>query len=391
MKKSYLLLGMLAMFISVSLLCKGAATAFADNTQSPAVGDVTITTPDADDTQSPAVPDLDIGTQSPDVDPVVIDTPVPTITIEATKVICDSTAFSPKWGNGTVITADTASTYVAQSNGHCHLAPNWSFQWSDQSTVPSDDISGNRVGEVPGFTTFGPTDANGSVSVTVPFPATTTQFHVREVLQTGYIPFTFSETTRDNSNPDSAQFYCETDGLNYDNFEYIRHPVAGTTYHCVAFNVPVTPSTTNTGGGGGGTSNGGGGTTGGTSGGTSGGGGRPAGQVLGVSTDTPDSCGEYITSYVKLGGKNDVQNVTNLQAFLNYFMHMSIKIDGQYGPETFAAVKQFQVKESDEVLLPWKNLGNPALVGTGYVYKTTKREINNIVCPSLNLPMPLLP
>ncbi|HTH93042.1 MAG TPA: peptidoglycan-binding domain-containing protein [Candidatus Paceibacterota bacterium] len=358
-------------------------------TETPSVPDLVITT-DTDETQSPDVSNPDIDTQTPSV---------PTITIEATKVICDTDDYSPHLGNGTSITATTASDYVANSNGHCHLAPNWRFQWSYQDTNPTD-VANDFIGEASGdWNTFGPTDANGSTTVTVPFPNTVSQYHVREVLQTGYIPFTFNESTRDNSNSDSAEFYCETDGLNYDNFEYIRNPVAGTTYHCVAFNVPTTPATTPSDGGG----NGGGGGSSGIlpttilggsgSGGTSGGstGGKPAGQVLGASTDTPNSCGEYITSYVKLGAKNDKQNVTNLQAFLNYFIHANIKIDGSYGPQTFAAVKQFQEKESVQVLVPWKNLGNPNLVGTGYVYKTTKRDINNIVCPSLNLPMPQLP
>jgi hypothetical protein len=139
------------------------------------------------------------------------------------------------------------------------------------------------------------------------------------------------------------------------------------------------------------------GTSGGTSGGsTSGGSGNgqvlgastgPVGQVLGASID----CGEIIPSYVQLGQDNDVQTVTNLQAFLNGFMQSGLTIDGVYGAKTVAAVDAFQTKQSNDVLLPWKNLGNPNLVPTGYVYKTTKREINNLACPALNLPIPMLP
>jgi hypothetical protein len=35
--------------------------------------------------------------------------------------------------------------------------------------------------------------------------------------------------------------YCNTDVLNYDNLDWINPVVAGETYYCVAFNVPVTP------------------------------------------------------------------------------------------------------------------------------------------------------
>lgn len=395
---------MIVLLVSVSLVFGNlVATASADNDPAITIPDGTTASPS---TASPAVTD-------PIINTIITDVPTPTITLEATKVICDTSAASPHWGNGTVITGTSASSYVTQSNGHCHLASGWNFQWSNQSTNPWD-IANDAIGEAAGFTTFGPTDANGSTTAIIPFPATTTQFHVREVLQSGYIPFTFNEQIRSNGNPNSAEFYCETDGLNYDNFEYIRTPQANGTYHCVAFNVPTTPPvtppvntqsptippiivppvttqtpTTNGGVSGGGFAGGGGpgfATT------------APIGQVLGASTvpkgqvlGDSTSCGEYITSYVKLGQKNNAANVTNLQAFLNSFMHTSITIDGKYGPQTFAAVEQFQQKESDQVLLPWKNISNPNLVPTGYVYKTTKREINNIVCPALNLPIPLLP
>ena len=408
MKKSHLLLGIIVLLVSASLafgtlITTVSADSGSDgSTASPTVTDIVInpvitTDSDTDDTttQTSDTPPISIDTQSD------ISTPTPTITLEGTNVVCDTDAALPHWGNGASIIASTATDYVTQSNGHCQLASGWNFQWSDQSTDPHN-TPGDTVGEAAGFTTFGPTDTTGSTSTTIPFPDTITQFHVREVLQQGYIPFTFDETIRDNSNSDSGEFYCETDGLNYDNFEYIRNPQAGSTYHCVAFNVPVTPPATqtpntppivippvDTSGGSTQTPSTNNGTLsgGGFSGGGGGGSTAPVGQVLGAST----SCGEYITSYVALGGKNDPANVTNLQAFLNSFLHTSISIDGVYGPQTFAAVKQFQTQESDQVLLPWKNFGNPNLVPTGYVYKTTKREINNIVCPALNLPLPLLP
>ena len=75
-----------------------------------------------------------------------------------------------------------------------------------------------------------------------------TDFHLREILQSGYIPFTFdAASTTPNGNPVSAQFYCASDALNYDNWDFITNPVTGTTYYCVAFNAPVpTPGPQNT-------------------------------------------------------------------------------------------------------------------------------------------------
>jgi hypothetical protein len=72
---------------------------------------------------------------------------------------------------------------------------------------------------------------------------------MREVLQTGFIPFTFdAASSTPNGNNVSAEFACSDDGLNYDNWEFVRNPQAGSTYYCVAYNAPtVTPP----GGGGG--------------------------------------------------------------------------------------------------------------------------------------------
>ena len=71
---------------------------------------------------------------------------------------------------------------------------------------------------------------------------------------------------------------------------------------------------------------------------------------------------------------------------------LNIPLTGVYGPLTYEAVKQFQVKYWQEVLQPWVPFGLPnAQTPTGYVYKTTKRWINMLSCPALNLPVPQLP
>jgi hypothetical protein len=59
---------------------------------------------------------------------------------------------------------------------------------------------------------------------------------MREVLQDGYLPFTYGPGNRDNSNDVSAEFYCHTDVLNYDNYDRIDGIAVDKTYYCVAFN-----------------------------------------------------------------------------------------------------------------------------------------------------------
>mgnify|MGYP000008533503 CR=1 FL=1 len=59
-----------------------------------------------------------------------------------------------------------------------------------------------------------------------------------------------------------------------------------------------------------------------------------------------------------------------------------LPITGVFDAATDAAVKEFQATHQADVLMPWFEAGlmshaNP----TGYVYKTTRWKINNIVCP----------
>lgn len=134
---------------------------------------------------------------------------------------------------------------------------------------------------------------------------------------------------------------------------------------------------------------------------SSGGGGGSSGysvsQVLGASTTTgrvlgESTCAPYLKSYIKLGAKNDKDDVMRLQTFLNEYLGLKLKVDGLYTASTYNAVKKFQVGAKDQVLTPWAPFGLKAdSRGTGYVYKTTKRWINMLKCPQLGLPMPKLP
>lgn len=112
------------------------------------------------------------------------------------------------------------------------------------------------------------------------------------------------------------------------------------------------------------------------------------GQVLGAST----SCGIYLRSYVKRGTSNDPQEVKKLQIFLNENLGINLPVTGYYGPLTYSAVEQFQVKYGHDVLSPWVSYGLQSdTTPTGYVYKTTQRWINELMCSQLNLPVPQLP
>ena len=112
-----------------------------------------------------------------------------------------------------------------------------------------------------------------------------------------------------------------------------------------------------------------------------------SGEVLGATT-TNDiiPCGLFVDSYVKYGAMNDPENVKKLQRFLNSYMGLDLEVNGIYDRPTFNAVKKFQLKEYEEVLKPWG-----IHYATGYVYKTTSRRINMIMCHQLNIPMPHLP
>jgi peptidoglycan hydrolase-like protein with peptidoglycan-binding domain len=114
----------------------------------------------------------------------------------------------------------------------------------------------------------------------------------------------------------------------------------------------------------------------------------PTGEVLGETT----TCGLNLHSYIKFGGLNSAEDVKILQQFLNDHMNAGLPITGFYGPLTRGAVISFQEKYFNEILKPWIDKGLlSGSKGTGYVYKTTKRWINNLMCSSLNLPIPELP
>jgi hypothetical protein len=161
--------------------------------------------------------------------------PTETATIHAMKVVCNSESDLPNWGGGASnITGTTASDYVA-SHPNCHLEPNWQFQWAPSGTTdPGMDFVGTAGSP---WMTFGST-------TTISIPDDNFVW-VREVLQSGYIPFTSTGGGAPNTS-DSAEFYCNTDVLNYDNVEFIDNIEAGHTYNCVGFNALASTTGTTT-------------------------------------------------------------------------------------------------------------------------------------------------
>ncbi len=113
------------------------------------------------------------------------------------------------------------------------------------------------------------------------------------------------------------------------------------------------------------------------------------GQVLGAST----SCGLYVNDYLKMGKKNNKDEVKKLQTFLNDYLKLkpALAVNGVFGLQTYKAVVKFQEQEAEYVLKPWVGITlKDSKKGTGYVFKTTVTRINNIMCPELNLTIPPL-
>jgi hypothetical protein len=161
------------------------------------------------------------------------DTPT-TATIVAAKVVCNDESYLPNWGDGSAsdIDVNTAANFVAASKGACHFEPGWDFQWvknSDSASNPGDNIT--TPAPAPWSSVF-TTGTDGKATVTIPAGGMT---WVREVLKDGYVPFTGANTDQNVS----AEMYCSSDVLNYDNWDFISEAQPGHTYYCVAFNAPV--------------------------------------------------------------------------------------------------------------------------------------------------------
>lgn len=119
-----------------------------------------------------------------------------------------------------------------------------------------------------------------------------------------------------------------------------------------------------------------------TSGGSGGGGttsyaGSNSGEVLGAfASSEGTTCGMYLNEYMRMGMVNNPIEVLKLQIFLA-LRGYDVNITGFFGTQTDVAVKAFQSDFRSQILNPWAE----TLAPTGYVYKTTRYTINNILCP----------
>lgn len=158
------------------------------------------------------------------------------VRIVATKVVCSDESELPNYGEGGPnITASSAADWVA-THKSCSLAPDWQFQWSYDGTPHNGD---NVALGGANWTTSDFTDGNGRVTMDVPNYDQSPKIWVREVYQDNFIPFTFNlPGGENNANPVSAEIYCHTDVVNYDNWDWVGNPQDGDTYYCVAWNAP---------------------------------------------------------------------------------------------------------------------------------------------------------
>ncbi len=164
------------------------------------------------------------------------DDKAPPVKIVASKIVCKKESLLPNWGTGgDNITALTAINWVTKNKG-CELVEGWTFEYAFNSQANPDDNT--EVGGS-GWTPFGPTDENGESSTEIKDVKGVSTIWIREQLKTGYLGFTYNENSKTNVDSISAEIYCNTDVLNYDNYDKISNPKNGNTYYCVAWNVEL--------------------------------------------------------------------------------------------------------------------------------------------------------
>ncbi len=124
------------------------------------------------------------------------------------------------------------------------------------------------------------------------------------------------------------------------------------------------------------------------------GGGNTGGQVLGVATFAPSispvettfapTAGtQCVTAFLGANRNNDSAQVTVLQTIL-LSEGFNVAVNGVFDSATGEAVKGFQTKYADEILMPW-GITQP----TGFVYLTTRKKLNELYCNAAGQTSPL--
>jgi len=167
------------------------------------------------------------------------------VTVLAHKIVCEEETDLPNWGTGGPnINSTTAADFVAASGGDCSFVSGWEFEWGiDGDAEKQTGGFVGKAGSGAGWDDFdtptvGPTPAQ--VLINLDELGGTNKLWFREVLKDGYIPFTYPPFAARENNV-SAEFYCHTDVINYDNFDWINNLVPNEVYYCVGFNVPEEP------------------------------------------------------------------------------------------------------------------------------------------------------
>lgn len=112
-----------------------------------------------------------------------------------------------------------------------------------------------------------------------------------------------------------------------------------------------------------------------------------SGQVLGASV----SCGKYLNNELHPLQDNDKEDIIKLQALLKETIDPTLPMTGEFGPRTLGALKEFQIKYRKTIIDPWIQKGFITNgQATGVVGLTTLWTINNMVCPNLQLPPPVI-
>lgn len=149
----------------------------------------------------------------------------PTATVITQKFICEDESDLPNYGaGGPDITETLLNEWLADEEDSCEPVK-WDFQWEyEPSTNPGDNTGAAGGGWSAPF--------SGSVEIDI---SNISKVWIREVFDPNYIEFTGQNTSEDVS----AELYCHTDVLHYDNWEWVDGMVDGGEYYCIAWNVPV--------------------------------------------------------------------------------------------------------------------------------------------------------
>ena len=175
-------------------------------------------------------------------------TPKEYATVVAHKIVCTDESEMPNFGPGghdETIDKNTAQEWVDKYDS-CEFADSWKFQWAPEGTPNPDDPPYDPLYGEAGdpWKTFGPTvDGKATVQLTESDIDGMNYIWVREVLKEGYIPFTYGPNNKTNADSHSAEMYCHTDVLNYDNYDRVDDIAVDNTYYCVAWNMAIDPVT----------------------------------------------------------------------------------------------------------------------------------------------------